>query len=107
MSNSSLMPSVTASGAMILLTAALASAAPVKTNTGDVEGTTVAGSSVRVFKGIPYAAPAVGDLRWKPPQPATAWEGVRNFHVACDVLTVAALWAMEWRRMRMSRAKEG
>ena len=78
MFNSSLMPSVSASGAMILLTAALASAAPVKTNTGDVEGTTVAGSNVRVFKGIPYAAPPVGDRRWKPPQPATAWDGVRK-----------------------------
>ena len=31
------------------------------------------------------------------------YPGVRNFHIACDVLTVAALWAMEWRRMRMHR----
>jgi hypothetical protein len=35
----------------------------------------------------------------RPPE----WPGVRNFHIACDVLTVAALWAMEWRRMRMHR----
>ena len=52
MSNSSLMPSAPASAVMILLTATLATAAPVKTKTGDVEGTTVAGSNVRVFKGI-------------------------------------------------------
>ena len=32
------------------------------------------------------------------------YPGVRNFHVACDVLTVAALWAMEWRRRRAARA---
>ena len=30
----------------------------------------------------------------------TSDAGVRNFHVACDVLTVAALWAMEWRRRK-------
>jgi para-nitrobenzyl esterase len=33
---------------------------------------------VRVFRGIPFAAPPVGDLRWKAPQPAAKWEGVRK-----------------------------
>jgi para-nitrobenzyl esterase len=50
----------------------------VKTETGLVEGSKPSpGSSVRAFKGIPYAAPPVGDLRWKEPQPPIAWIGVR------------------------------
>ena len=46
--------------------------------TGDVEG--VLDGSLAVYKAIPYAAPPVGDLRWRAPQPAKAWEGVR----VCD-----------------------
>src|SRR5690242_18372370 len=49
----------------------------VKTANGLVKGT-VEASGVVSFKGIPYAAPPVGDLRWKAPQPATNWEGVRE-----------------------------
>ena len=33
---------------------------------------------VRSYKGIPFAAPPVGDLRWKPPQPVKPWDGVRD-----------------------------
>jgi para-nitrobenzyl esterase len=36
------------------------------------------GEAVRVYRGIPYAAPPVGDLRWKPPQPVTPWQGIRE-----------------------------
>ena len=54
-----------------------AGAAPVKTDKGAVEGTAAA-SGIRAFKGIPYAAPPVGALRWKAPQPAAAWTGVRK-----------------------------
>ena len=43
--------------------------------TGDVEGTPD-GTDLAVFKAIPYAAPPIGDLRWKAPQPAKAWQGV-------------------------------
>jgi len=45
-----------------------------------VEGGLVSGVSlgdVRAYKGIPYAAPPVGDLRWRPPLPVKPWDGVR------------------------------
>jgi para-nitrobenzyl esterase len=48
--------------------------AVVKIDSGLVAGS---GTAVRSFKGIPFAAPPVGDLRWKPPQPAKPWKGVR------------------------------
>jgi para-nitrobenzyl esterase len=47
----------------------------VKIDTGTLEGLDTAG--VMVFRGIPYAAPPVGELRWKPPQSAKSWSGVR------------------------------
>ena len=43
--------------------------------TGDVEGV-LDGTDLAVYKAIPYAAPTVGDLRWKAPQPAKPWKGV-------------------------------
>ena len=48
----------------------------VKTAQGVVEGTT-GPDGVRAFKGIPFAAPPVGNLRWQPPQPMKPWDGVR------------------------------
>jgi para-nitrobenzyl esterase len=50
---------------------------PVKTNDGLVSGVSLS-SGVRVFKGIPYAAPPVGSLRWKEPGPVAIWKGVRK-----------------------------
>ncbi len=35
-------------------------------------------TGLRMFRGVPFAAPPVGDLRWKPPQPLAPWEGVRK-----------------------------
>jgi para-nitrobenzyl esterase len=51
---------------------------PVKIDTGLISGTTTTSDEVRVFKGIPFAAPPVGDLRWRAPQPAAHWDGVRK-----------------------------
>ena len=43
---------------------------------GKVKGLPGNDPRITVYKGIPFAAPPVGDLRWKAPQPCTDWEGV-------------------------------
>ncbi len=52
----------------------------VRTDKGWVSGTIIGepGKEVSVFRGIPYAAPPVGPLRWRPPQRAEAWNGIRE-----------------------------
>lgn len=50
--------------------------APVMTQYGQVLG--VAEKDLTVYRGVPFAAPPVGDLRWRPPQPAASWDGVRQ-----------------------------
>jgi len=50
----------------------------VKTANGVVESTVPAKDGVRSFKGIPFAQPPVGDLRWREPQPVKNWPGARN-----------------------------
>lgn len=47
---------------------------------GAIQGVPSEASGVTVFRGIPYAAPPVGELRWQAPQPVVAWEGVK----VCD-----------------------
>jgi para-nitrobenzyl esterase len=49
----------------------------VTIDTGTLEGVVDSASGVSVFRGIPYAAPPVGPLRWRPPQAAAHWTGVR------------------------------
>ncbi len=63
---------------VVVVASLVLSAAPetVKVDGGRIVGT--AADGVRVFKGIPFAAPPVGDLRWKAPQPVVAWGGVKN-----------------------------
>ena len=51
---------------------------PVKTLEGLVSGIPSKDSSVTVFKGIPYAAPPIGDLRWAFPKVPAAWQGIRE-----------------------------
>src|SRR6202021_3898667 len=51
---------------------------PVRLRDGLVSGVAGNENGVRVFKGIPFAAPPVGDLRWREPQPVAPWAGVRE-----------------------------
>lgn len=51
---------------------------PLSLDSGKITGLILEGvPEVRVYKGIPYAAPPVGNGRWKPPQPVSPWEGIR------------------------------
>jgi len=51
--------------------------AEVKIDSGTLAGTTGTSPEIRVFKGIPFAAPPVGANRWRAPQPVASWAGVR------------------------------
>ncbi|GAB4023784.1 carboxylesterase/lipase family protein [Spirosoma koreense] len=53
----------------------------VKTADGLIEGSISQTGEVRIFKGIPFAAPPVGSLRWRAPQPVVKWTGVRKCQV--------------------------
>ena len=69
---------IVAAAAVLALTRPTTAAGPsdqVRVDAGALKGATDDG--VLSFKGIPYAAPPVGNLRWKPPQPVTPWTGVR------------------------------
>ncbi len=63
-------------GGMAVLTAAISG--PVRTDAGSVSGVAGKNPEVRVYKGIPFAAPPIGDLRWRAPQPVEHWTGVRR-----------------------------
>lgn len=55
----------------------------VKVEAGLIRGT--AENDLTVFRGIPFAAPPIGSLRWKAPQPVSNWDGVKEaFHFAAS-----------------------
>lgn len=63
--------------ATLALALAHATAAePLEITGGLVEGTTIADSGVHLLRGIPFAAPPVGERRWRPPAPVIPWNGV-------------------------------
>jgi len=60
---------------ILLATFSYAQPSTVKVTEGTLQGITE--GNLTVFKGVPFAAPPVGNLRWKAPQPAAKWTGVR------------------------------
>lgn len=50
----------------------------IKTADGTLAGVYNPATDVRSFKGVPFAAPPIGTLRWQPPTPVKPWEGVRQ-----------------------------
>ena len=69
---------VIAALALGLLTAAKADPLKIKIEQGKIHGKTINDGKVRAFLGLPYAAPPVGELRWKAPLPPAKWKGVRE-----------------------------
>jgi para-nitrobenzyl esterase len=64
---------------ILLSVAAVAQASDVvQTANGPVEGRGVQPSGVRIFRGVPFAQPPIGDLRWREPQPLKKWKSVRQ-----------------------------
>ena len=69
---------VTAGLGLGMSVSCLADSLTVKTEQGKVTGKTINDGKVKAFLGLPYAAPPVGDLRWKAPEPAAKWKGERD-----------------------------
>lgn len=67
----------------------------VQTESGALRGVPAGIPQYTVFKGVPYAAPPVGNLRWKEPQPVIPWKGVRDAR-ALDrlLLSIEILWVL-------------
>ncbi|MDC6406280.1 MULTISPECIES: carboxylesterase/lipase family protein [Maribacter] len=63
-------------GVLLVLLTYGVQAQTIQTKDGMVKGYT--SNDIQIFKGIPFAQPPVGDLRWKSPQPVTPWEGVKE-----------------------------
>jgi para-nitrobenzyl esterase len=66
------------SAAILHLSLSAAVTEPVRVENGLVAGVPGLFPEVRVFKGIPFAAPPIGELRWRAPKPAANWDGVRK-----------------------------
>ncbi|MDO1445456.1 carboxylesterase family protein [Rhodocytophaga aerolata] len=73
----------------VSFTPTTADLATVKTDAGLVSGTKNTDGTIQIFRGIPFAAPPVGDLRWKAPQPVKPWTGVKK----CEAFSASPMQA--------------
>lgn len=64
--------------------------APVKVSGGEIAGTRA--GALRTYLGVPFAAPPVGELRWRAPQPVVPWQGVRQANAYAAACAQTAVW---------------
>ncbi len=74
---------------------------PVRTANGPVAGVTAADGAIAIFKGIPFAAPPLGELRWRAPAPPVSWTAVRKadqFSASCiqNIVPERKPWTYEF-----------
>jgi para-nitrobenzyl esterase len=86
---------------LTMATVAAAINQPVKVEGGLISGVPGSDPSIESFKGIPFAAPPVGDLRWRAPKPVLSWQGVRRadkFSASCiqNVVAERKPWTYEF-----------
>jgi para-nitrobenzyl esterase len=78
---------------LVLILFTIACSSPSLTTSVEVTGGTIEGveqDGIFTYKGIPFAAPPVGDLRWKAPAPVQSWTGVRKVNAFCDACMQAS-----------------
>jgi len=75
----------------------------VMTRNGLVKGALNQNETVAIFKGIPFAAPPVGDLRWREPQPPLSWEGIRDATAFCSSCIQVSSRRLPWTDEYMNR----
>src|ERR1700692_2046737 len=78
MMNMATMRVITVVAAVLFGVGSLGAQVQVRTEAGLVAGSKSADGKGMIFKGVPFAAPPVGELRWKEPQPVSPWKGVRK-----------------------------
>ena len=89
--------------------APVARKAPVRVTGGLVSGVAGRDPSVTAYKGIPFAAPPVGERRWRAPEPVVPWDGVRRadrFAASCVQTTVAERKPWTWEFMTHNEVSE-
>jgi len=69
---------VTAAVAIVSGSLSVRAAEPLSVEGGQIADAAPDASGIRIFKSIPYAAPPLGELRWRAPQPLQNWQGVRD-----------------------------